>query len=87
MNIKNFTMKEIDILNNAIHNLEKNIPINWEWKTIDDNIDKGVDGKLSIIVNNQKKRLFVQIKKDVKNHQLFNILNYKNKCIDFLLGE
>lgn len=85
MNTKDFTMKEIDILNNAIHNLEKNIPINWEWKTVDDNIDKGVDGKLSIIVNNQKKRLFVQIKKDVKNHQLFNILNYKNKYVDFLL--
>jgi hypothetical protein len=77
-------MNEIDILNNAIHNLEKNIPINWDWKTID-NKDKGVDGQISIIVNNQKNVLFVEIKKDVKNHQLFNILNYKNKFINFLL--
>lgn len=78
-------MNEIDILNNAIHNLEKNIPINWDWKTIDYNKDKGVDGELSIILNNQKKIFFVEIKKDVKNHQLFNILNYKNKFTHFLL--
>lgn len=78
-------MNEIDILNNAIHNLEKNIPINWDWKTIDYNKDKGVDGELSIILNNQKKIFFVEIKKDVKNHQLFNILNYKNKFTYFLL--
>lgn len=78
-------MNEIDILNNAIHNLEKNVPINWDWKTIDYNKNKEVDGELSIIVNNQKKIFFVDIKKDVKNHQLFNILNYKNKFINFLL--
>lgn len=78
-------MNEIDILNNAIHNLEKNIPINWDWKTIDYEKNKEVDGELSIIVNNQKKIFFVEIKKDVKNHQLFNILNYKNKFTNFLL--
>jgi hypothetical protein len=78
-------MNEIDILNNAIHNLEQNIPINWDWKTVDYNKDKVVDGELSIIVNNQQKIFFVEIKKDVKNHQLFNILNYKDKFINFLL--
>lgn len=78
-------MNEIDILNTAIHNLEKNIPINWDWKAIDYNKDKGVDGELSIILNNQKIILLVEIKKDVKNHQLFNILNYKNKFPNFLL--
>lgn len=78
-------MNEIEILNNAIHNLEKNIPINWDWKTIDYEKNKEVDGELSIIVNNQKKIFFVEIKKDVKNHQLFNILNYKNKFTNFLL--
>jgi hypothetical protein len=78
-------MNEIEILNNAIHNLEKNIPLNWEWKAIDYEKNKEVDGELSIIINNQQKIFFVEIKKDVKNHQLFNILNYKNKFIDFLL--
>jgi hypothetical protein len=78
-------MNEIEILNNAIHNLEKSIPINWDWKTVDYNKDKEVDGELSIIVNNQQKIFFVEIKKDVKNHQLFNILNYKNKFTNFLL--
>jgi hypothetical protein len=78
-------MNEIEILNNAIHNLEKNVPLNWEWKAIDNNKDKGVDGELSITLNNQKRIFFVEIKKDVKNHQLFNILNYKNKFTHFLL--
>jgi hypothetical protein len=77
-------MNNIDILNTAIHNLESNIPIHWDWKTIDYTKDKGVDGELSIMINNQKIILFVAIKKEVKNHQLFNILNYKNKFIDFL---
>lgn len=79
------SMNEIDILNNAIHNLEKNIPINWDWKTIDYEKNKEVDGELSIIINNQQKIFFVEVKKDVKNHQLFNILNYKNKFTHFLL--
>lgn len=78
-------MNEIDILNTAIHNLEKNIPINWDWKAIDDKKDKGVDGELSIIVNNQKIVLYADIKKEVKNHQVYNILNYKNKYVNFLL--
>lgn len=78
-------MNEIEILNNAIQNLEKNIPINWDWKTVDYNEQKEIDGELAIIVNNQKVTLFVEIKKDVKNHQLFNILNYKNKFTNFLL--
>lgn len=78
-------MNEIEILNTAIHNLEKNVPINWDWKAIDYNKDKGVDGELSIIVNNQKKIFFVEIKKEVKNHQIFKILNYENKFTNFLL--
>ncbi|MDQ5929637.1 MAG: hypothetical protein QG594_1417 [Bacteroidota bacterium] len=78
-------MNEIDILNNAIDNLEKNILINCDWKAIDYHKDKGFDGELSIVVNNQKKIFFVEIKKDVKNHQLFAILNFKNKFTNFLL--
>lgn len=27
-------MTELDIFNNAIHNLEKDIPITWDWKVI-----------------------------------------------------
>lgn len=78
-------MNEIEILNNAIHILEKSIPISWDWKTVDYSKDKEVDGELRIIVNNQQKIFFVEIKKDVKNHQLFNIINYKNKFTNFLL--
>ncbi|CAH8282666.1 hypothetical protein EV196_10561 [Mariniflexile fucanivorans] len=78
-------MNEIDILNNAIHNLEKDIPLKWEWKAVDYNKDIGIDGELDIVINNQKTVLLVDVKKDVKNHQLFNILNYNNKFKNFLL--
>ncbi len=78
-------MKEKDILNNALHNLEKVIPINWDWKTIDTNKDIGADGELDILINNLRVQFTVEVKKDVNNHQLFNMLNYKNKFNNFLL--
>ncbi len=78
-------MNEVDILNNAIHNLEKDIPITWDWRTMDYTKDNGIDGELDIVINNQNTTLLVEIKKDVKNHQLFNILNYNNKFNNFLL--
>ncbi len=78
-------MNEKDILNNALHNLGKVMPINWDWKTIDNNKDIGIDGELEILINNLKVQFIVKVKKDVNNHQLFNILNYKNKFNNFLL--
>ncbi len=85
MNEKIFTMTELDILNNAIHNLEKDIPIIWNWNAIDYNKEIEVDGELEIVLNNRKMLLMVEIKKDVKNHQLLNILYYNNKFQNFLL--
>src|SRR5690606_4084812 len=78
-------MNELDILNNAINNLQKDIPLTWEWKTVDYNKDKGIDGELDIIVNNQRIIMVVEVKKEVKHHQLLNILDYNNKFNNFLL--
>lgn len=78
-------MNEADILNNAIHNLERDVPIEWNWKTMDYNRDLEVDGVLDLILNGQNIRLFVEIKKDVKNHQMFNIFKYNNRFKNFLL--
>lgn len=78
-------MNEVDILNKAIHNLEKDIPITWIWKNMDYNNDMGVDGKLDLTINNQNILMFVEVKKDVKNHQLFNIIEYNNRFENFLL--
>ncbi|WP_067151505.1 type IV toxin-antitoxin system AbiEi family antitoxin [Pseudotamlana agarivorans] len=78
-------MKEIEILNKAIHNLEKDIPITWNWEPVNDNNDIGVDGKLNLTINNQKITMLVEVKKDVKNHQLFNIIDYNNRFKNFLL--
>ncbi|MEW4922211.1 type IV toxin-antitoxin system AbiEi family antitoxin [Algibacter sp. 2305UL17-15] len=78
-------MTELDILNNAIQNLEKDIPLTWDWNAIDYHKDIEVDGELKIVLNNQKLVLKVEIKKDVKNHQLLNILHYNTKFQNFLL--
>lgn len=78
-------MNEIDILNNAIHNLEKDIPIIWNWKNKDYNNDIGIDGELDLIINNQNILMVVEVKKDVKNHQLLNIIEYNNRFENFLL--
>lgn len=78
-------MTELDIFNNAIHNLEKDIPITWDWKTITNNRDIGIDGELKMNINNNKILLLVEIKKDVKNHQLLNIFNCNNEFKNFLL--
>jgi hypothetical protein len=85
MNKKVFRMTELDILNNAIHNLEKDIPITWDWKTIANNKNTVIDGELHITLNSKRMFLFVEIKKDVKNHQLLNILHYNNEFKNFLL--
>src|SRR5690606_23406658 len=78
-------MTELDIFNNAIHNLEKDIPITWDWKTIASNKDIGIDGELDITLNDKKVLLMVEIKKDVKNHQILNILHYNNEFQNFLI--
>src|SRR5690554_3040111 len=85
MNKNVFVMTELDIFNNAIHNLEKDVPITWDWKTITPNKDNNIDGELDITLNDKKVLLMVEIKKDVKNHQILNILHYNNKFQNFLL--
>jgi len=78
-------MKNEEILYNAIHKLEKDIPIVWNWNAVDLNNDIGFDGLLDIIINNHKLKFNVEVKKEVKNHQLYNIIEYKNRFDDFLL--
>lgn len=78
-------MTELDIFNTAIHNLEKEFPITWHWKTIAHNRDIGIDGELDLTLKDKQVLLMVDIKKDVKNHQIMNILHYNNKFQNFLL--
>jgi len=78
-------MTELDILNNAIFNLKKEVPINCNWSTNASNMDFGIDGELEISLNTKQVLLLVEIKKDVKNHQLLKIINYKNEFPNFLL--
>lgn len=85
MNKRSIVMNEIDILNRAIYNLEKEVPITWDWKTMGYNNDIGIDGELDMTINKQKMLLLVEVKKDVKNHQLYNIIKCNNRFENFLL--
>lgn len=78
-------MTELDIINNAIHNLEKDIPMTWDWKPIVDVRDMVIDGELKMTLNKKNTLYLVEIKRDVKNHQLQNILHYNNEFQNFLL--
>jgi len=78
-------MNEVDILYTAIHSIEKDIPVIYNWKTVDNKNDIGIDGELTLTVNNQKKQMMVEIKKDVKNHQMLNIIELNNQFENFLL--
>lgn len=78
-------MTELDILNNALQNLEKDLPLTWEWNAIANHKDTEVDGELDVVLHNQRMLFKVEIKKDVKNHQLLNILRYNNRFQNFLL--
>jgi hypothetical protein len=78
-------MNETDILNNAIHNLEKKVPIKWNWSIMGLHQDLEVDRKLELTLNEKTIILNVEIKKDLKNHQMFNLFKYNNRFQNFLL--
>ncbi|WP_345006298.1 type IV toxin-antitoxin system AbiEi family antitoxin [Snuella lapsa] len=85
MNKRIVGMNAIDILNNAVRNLETIVPLTWDWRTIDRDEGVGVDGELELTMNNQKILMIVEVKKDVKNHQLLKIIEYNNRYENFLL--
>lgn len=80
-------MKEMDILYEAFYNLEKNIPLVWELRkgNYTNNNDLGIDGEINLTINREESRMFVDIKREVKNHQLLNIIECNKKFENFLL--
>ena len=79
-------MKNEEIIYRVLNTLENEIPIKWDWNTIDvyNNII-GIDGNLTLLINGQTLNFNVEIKKELKNHQLFNLIHQKRNIDNFLL--
>lgn len=65
-------MKEEDIVEIAIENLQKNVGIKAKWTN--DGI-QGLDGRIEITVENRRVQLDAEIKLELRSHQLVNIVN------------
>lgn len=80
-------MKKEEILYSALNTLEQNIPIIWDWNIFDSYNDDTIDGNLTITINTQKVNFNVEIKKELKNDQLFNLIKYKKNDTFLLIAE
>lgn len=78
-------MNKEDIVNNIIQALKKNISIELNWESFKNKGDGDLDGSLNLFFNEQAITLFVEIKKDVKNHQIISIIKHNNRVENFLL--
>ncbi|WP_209404744.1 type IV toxin-antitoxin system AbiEi family antitoxin [Pseudozobellia sp. WGM2] len=78
-------MKEEEIIHKAFDRLDKNVIVFLNWETKEQRNDMNIDGLLNFLVNDHKLKFNVEIKKDVKNHQLYNLIENKNHFKDFLL--
>lgn len=78
-------MKEAEVLHNALQNLERVVPIKWNWNPTNGTQDLGIDGNLEVHLNDKTIKFNVEVKKDVKNHQMLNIYEFNRKFQNFLL--
>jgi|SRR5690554_366533 len=78
-------MRGAEVLNNALQNLEKIVPIKWNWNPINGTQDPGIDGDLEMQLNDKTIKFNVEVKKDVKNHQMLNIYEFNREFDNFLL--
>lgn len=75
-------MKEQEIVNRALENLVENIEIKYNWNN---KAPKGLDGEIKFNVNKTQHKLYVEVKKELRIHQLQQITElakkYKNNFI------
>lgn len=78
-------MKENELITTGLNALKEELPIEWRWEPVDENEDTEIDGSLVFLIKNQELTFQVIIKKDLKNHQLFNILQLKETTNNIIL--
>lgn len=78
-------MKENELMTTALNALRAELPIDWKWEAVDDIEHNEIDGELLLLIKNQELKFQVVIKKDLKNHQLYNVLELKESTNNILL--
>lgn len=77
-------MKE-RIVNTALENLEKHTGIKGNFTSFNDITDRGIDGKVDLFFDNGKEIFWVEVKKEVRNHQLNLLIDLAHQHPNFLL--
>lgn len=78
-------MIETKIVHTALENLQKNTHIMGKWKDYALTKDNGVDGEMVFNIDNQTIRFFTEVKKTLRNHQLYHIKEIADTHKPFLL--
>jgi hypothetical protein len=60
----------MEIVNKGLENLAKTAEIKGDWKN---DAPEDLDGEIEFLINNEYYKMFVQVKKELRNHQLQNI--------------
>ena len=75
-------MNELEIINVALENLQKQTDIIGRWEPID---RKEIDGKVTLNVNNRNITFNVEIKKELRNHHLQHIADLNKNQEPFMV--
>ncbi len=75
-------MNKIDILDKAFYNLEKHIPLTWNFDFFK---EQEIDGIIDVTANSETIKMQVVIKREVKNHQLLKQIENNTKYQNYLL--
>lgn len=75
-------MREAEIVEKALENLEKETQIMGKWVQ---NGPKELDGQLTLTLENERIRFNTEIKTELRNHVIPQILDYNNRYAPFLL--
>jgi hypothetical protein len=74
-------MNETEIVNNALGRLNQHTGLTGNWIPL--NVE--VDGEIDFLFENKKLRLYVEVKKELRNHQLPQILEMARKYKPFMV--
>ena len=78
-------MVESEIVNIALENLQKNTHILGEWKNYAPGGNKSIDGEITFNIENQQVKIFTEVKRTIRNHQLNTITDKASTHKPFLL--
>ncbi len=76
-------MTELEIIYLALYNLQKNAPIQGKWTG--PTLNKEIDGELVLTVDNKPIKYNIEIKNELRGHQLTHIFDLNKKHQPFMM--